>query len=248
MKINIILKSGGNISLLLFFFVTSIVSAQSVSIVDYLKRIERGEAEAVRKEIPVLFKENRDNPSVLFLDAVLTEAGDKALEKYKFIYQKFPRFPYSDAVLYRIFSYYFALGYYKTAEDYLSKLKSEFPSSPYLKIADRSIPEEEIAEVSVIEKPEREKEQIYKEVESIPLPSSAFTVQAGAFLNFKNAERLKSRFEKAGYYSSIYPKEVGGSILNVVIVGKFNDKEDAVKFLPKLKSKFKLNGRVLPLK
>ncbi len=222
----------------------SIIVAQSA--VDYLKMVENGQAERVRAQLPNLLKEHPNDASFLFLDAVLTEAGDEAVEKYKAILKKYPNSNFADASLYRIFSYYFALGYYKTAEDYLAKLKNDYPASPYLKVADRTIPEEELDQQLKLQPPKKEeKKSAVNEVKSI---EGKFTIQAGAFLNYKNAERLKNNFIKSGYYSTTYPKEVGGSILNVVIVGKFNSEAEAKNFLPKLKKEYKLNGRVIPLK
>ncbi len=233
--------------ILLFLFWATTIIAQNFSIVEYLKKVESGQAENVRQELPILLKEHPNDPSVIFLDAVLTEEGETALEKYKKLYNEYPQSQFADAALYRIFSYYFALGFYKKAEEYLNKLKDNYPSSPYIKAADRSIPEEEIDNSLTLD----EKEEIKQVAPSTKTGSSEslkYTVQAGAFLNYKNAERLKKNFQKAGYYSSIYPKEVGGSILNVVVVGKFKTEAEASAFLPKLKSQYKLNGRVTSLK
>jgi len=244
-KLNLKFKFCFTVYLLLIC--SSITSAQNVNIVDYLKRVETGEADQVRKELPALLKQNKGNPSILFLDAVLTEAGEQALEKYKNIYRKYPNSHFADASLYRIFSYYFALGYYSKAEKYLSKLKNEFPSSAYVNVADRSIPEEEI-EAELTDNTKKEIIAAQPSEQSENKVEYKFTVQAGAFLNYKNAERLKRNFQKSGYFASVYPKEVGGSILNVVIAGKFKTESAAKSFLPELKAKYKLNGRVVPFK
>jgi cell division septation protein DedD len=130
---------------------------------------------------------------------------------------------------------------------YLAKLKNEYPSSPYINVADRSIPEEKI-EVELADNAKKEVAAAQPVERSENKEEYKFTVQAGAFLNYKNAVRLKKNFQKSGYFSSVYPKEVGGSILNVVIAGKFKTESAAKAFLPKLKAKYKLNGRVIPYK
>jgi tetratricopeptide (TPR) repeat protein len=127
------------------------------------------------------FKSTAPNdPSVIFLDGVLTQNGDDALKKYSFVYEKYPKSRYADACLFRIFSYYYSLGYYKKAESYLTKLKTEYPASPYIKTADRTIPDED-SEINAVadNKPE----------EKIDAPKNyKYTIQVGAFLNADNAE------------------------------------------------------------
>ena len=70
---------------------------------------------------------------------------------------------------------------------------------------------------------------------------------AGAFLNKTNADNLKRKFENDGLYSSIFSKEVGGSLLNVVIVGKFSDKQTAQKSLTEIDKKYKLKGTIISI-
>ena len=117
----------------LFFFIFSLLiitetdlSAQEINIVDYLKRIEAGEIDNVRNEITMLRAANPNDPSVKFLDAVVTVDGPKALKKYEDVYNDYPQSKYADAALYRIFSYYYSLGIYNKAESYLNELKNKY--------------------------------------------------------------------------------------------------------------------------
>jgi len=177
------------------------VYSQEYNIVPLLKEIEKGNQQEVEKLVVKLLSERPNDPSIIFLDAVLTTEGNSALSKYQNVYGKYPKSKYADAALYRIFSYYYSLGYYKRAEEFLKKLQNEFPQSPYIKAANRNIPDDE---------------EIYSESVTSPVtqkPSAAddfnFTVQAGAFMNVQNAKNLKNKFEKEGYPSKINTKEVG---------------------------------------
>jgi len=211
--------------------------AQEINIVKYLKQIESGEIEKTRTEAKALLREYPDDPSVQFLNAVITTDGETALNKYLNIYNNYPESRYADASLYRIFSYYYSLGIYKKAESYLAELKSEYPASPYVKAADRNIPDEEIAVAKKTSQHARTK------------PAAEefnFTIQAGAFMNIANARNLKNKLEVEGYFSDVRTKTVGGTIFNVVIVGKFKEKNEAGELLKNLESNFKLNGRVIP--
>ncbi len=80
-----------------------------------------------------------DDPSVMFLDAVLKENGQEAVVIYQDIVDNHPKSKYADAALYRIFSYYYALGLYETAQEKLKQLKESYPTSPYIKVADQNL-------------------------------------------------------------------------------------------------------------
>lgn len=220
------------------------ILAQEINIVDYLKRIESGDIDKVRNEIPMLRAANPNDPSIKFLDAVVTADGNKALKKYEEVYNNYPQSRYADAALYRIFSYYYSLGVYNKAESYLSELKNKFPSSPYIKAADRNIPDEE---ENIVSAADNDKNVSDPEILNTIQTKYKFTVQAGAFLNFENAERLKNNLIQAGYPSEVNPKSVGGTILNVVTVGKLIAESESEPIINLLKQKFKLNGRVIPL-
>ncbi len=229
------MKLHQTILFLLLSFTT--LTAQEINIVKYLKQIESGEIEKTRTEAKALLREYPDDPSVQFLNAVITTDGQTALNKYLKIYANYPNSRYADASLYRIFSYYYSLGIYKKAESYLTKLKEEYPASPYIKAADRNIPDEEIAVAEKTEKP------------LITKPKADefnFTIQAGAFMNIANARNLKKQLEAKGYFSDVRTKSVGGTIFNVVIVGKFKEKNEANYMLNTLKDNFNLNGRTIP--
>ncbi|MHB8931303.1 MAG: SPOR domain-containing protein, partial [Melioribacteraceae bacterium] len=170
--------------------------------------------------------------------------GDEALRKYSTVLEKFPENKYADASLYRIFSYYYSLGYYKKAESYLNRLKKDFPESPYIKTADRKIPDIEEPSSQTVSEPQIPQPAQQKKIEA---KEYNFTIQAGAFLNIDNAKNLSDQLRKENYFTEITTKEVGGSILNIVNVGKFANEEKAKPVLNFLEKKFNLKGRVVPI-
>ena len=211
------------------------ITAQDQNIVNYLKQIENGNRSKAEEFVKAAGS-NHNNPSIYFLEAVLTPNGESALERYLNVYENYPHSAYADASLFRIFSYYYALGYYKRAESYLDQLKEFYPKSPYIKMTNRDIPDEDL----VVEK---------EEITPVPKDETEykFTVQAGAFLNLDNAKKLMSDFKSDGYACEIQTKDVGGSILNVVLVGKFIERSQTGPLLEHLKNKYKINGRVAVL-
>jgi len=207
--------------------------SQDVDIVAYLKQIENGEKSKVEEKLPDLKKEYPNSPSLMFLDGVLTENGQDAVAIYSKIVDYYPYSKYADAALYRIYSYYYALGLYDTAKKQLDKLKKNYPESPYIKIAEKKIPSDDEGSPGE-QKPDVKKQIDYK-----------YTIQAGAFSKIENAQSLKKDFEDSGFFSEIKEKVVGGTTFEVVYVGKFATENEAKNFLQVVNSEFKLKGRVV---
>ncbi|HSP86864.1 MAG TPA: SPOR domain-containing protein [Ignavibacteriaceae bacterium] len=208
---------------------------QDVDIVSYLKQIESGEKENVEKELPGLKTKYPNSPSVLFLEGILTENGQDAVSIYSKIVNSYPQSKYADASLYRIYSYYYAIGLYDAAKKHLSRLKKEYPSSPYIKISDKNIPSED--EIVDFNKKENETTK----------PPANYTIQAGAFGKLQNAQSLKKDFTDSGFKSGIKDKTIGGTVFHVVYVGEFISEDEAKNFLQVLNKEYKLDGRVIKM-
>jgi hypothetical protein len=215
---------------------SAVIFSQEKNIVPYLKQIEGGQRDSVITLLPELKKSYPDDPSVLFLVAVLTENGQDAVPVYNRIISDFPKSKYADASVYRLFSYYYSLGLYSAASVFLDKLKKQYPASPYIKIAQREVPSDNEISTIVQNTAHEDISGDYK-----------FTIQAGAFTNESNAAALKKSFENSGYHSFIKKKSVAGSDFNVVFVGEFKDRDEAESFLLVVNKQFELKGRVVPI-
>ncbi len=234
----------------------TLVFGQDVNIVPYLKLIEKGDIDLVKKELNSLMGKYPDSQNLKFLEAVVTEDGDIAVDKYQQFYKNHPDNAYADAALYRIFSYYFALGVYQKADSYLAELKAKYPDSPYIKAANRKIPDKVEFVAAYPDNKIKEKPAVKTppppakvttpkpEVNKAPAVVYKYTVQAGAFSNKANAKELVSKIAIDGYFADYYEKVVGGTTFNIVIAGKFVSKEEAVNLIDHLETKYKLNGNV----
>jgi tetratricopeptide (TPR) repeat protein len=227
---------------LLFSALPININAQDVNIVPYLQQIENGKADEVRNELIGLKERYSDDPSVMFLEGVLTENGQKAVVIYQKVVDEYPDSKFADAALYRIYSYYYALGLYESATEKLNKLIADYPKSPYIRIAKQNqLPvNPEITQEDKTDTTQHKNEDVkgtdYK-----------FTIQAGAFSNNENAESLQLKFEKSGIFSEIKDKLVAGTTFHVVYVGKFVTENDAGSFLKTINDKFELLGRVIQI-
>lgn len=219
--------------------ITSQVFAQEVDIVPYLKMIEQGKLEEAKTKLLDLKSDNPKSSNLIFLEAVLTENGQDAVVLYQTLVDKHPKSTYADASLYRLYSYYFALGLYNTADKNLAKLKKDYPESPYIKMASVNIVKNEVEET-----PLKTTETINQNEK---VNDYTFTVQAGAFTNAANANILKKDIENAGMVSFIKEKNVAGTTFNVVYVGKFETRKEAEDFLPIANTRFRIAGRVVDI-
>ncbi len=229
----------------IFLFVISILTAsqivaQEVDIVPYLKMIEQGNIEEAKSKLLELKTDYPKSSNLIFLEGVLTENGQDAIVLYQTIVEKYPKSAYADAAIYRIYSYYFALGLYNTADKNLAKLKKDYPESPYIKMAAANVVKNDVEETTpqttqtTVENNNVDKEFLY-------------TVQAGAFTNSDNAKVLQKEIENAGMISFIQDKNVAGTVFKVVFIGKFETRKEAEDFLPIANTRFRITGRVVEI-
>jgi hypothetical protein len=228
-----------------FLLIPSFITAQDIDIVPYLKQIEAGELTAVKEKLPELKTKYPGSPAIMFLDGVLTEDGQQAVAIYQRIIEKYPESKYADAAIYRVFSYFYALGLYEAAEKMRTILNLEYQDSPYRKLVEaHQMPE---YETPVNQQQEKQKVVTPPVGQSTHGTDYRFTIQAGAFSNSVNAVNLKNDFEKSGYVTEIKEKNVGGTVFQVVYVGRFSVRRDAEDFLYIINSKFNLAGRVVEI-
>ena len=123
------------ISIIIFVLFTPTLYAQTNNsepdIRHRLEMIEKGQAEAVRAELPSLMTNYQNNPGVMYLQAVLTTDGTEAAKLYQNIVDNFPKSEWGDDALYKLYQYYYSIGLYKTADQKLTQLKEEYPFSAY---------------------------------------------------------------------------------------------------------------------
>lgn len=232
---------------LLILVLSPNIFTQDVNIIPYLKQIESGQADEVKNELTDLKEQYPESPSVMFLNGVLTENGQEAVVIYGEIVDVYPDSKYADAALYRIYSYYYALGLYESAKKKLSMLIVNYPESPYINIAKQN---------QLLLNPDIEKEhdKVFRSEEDQQTFNDRsgvdynYTIQAGAFSNWENAQTLKDNFEQSGLYSKILEKKVAGTTFHIVYVGRFVTDNEAVSFLRTINSKFNLTGRVVDIK
>lgn len=219
---------------------------RDIDIVPYLKQIEAGQSKEVKEKLPELKVKFPGSPAIMFLDGVLTEDGQQAVAIYQRIIDNYPNSKYADAAVYRVFSYFYALGLYEAAEKMRNKLEYEYPGSPYLKLADANpIPKFETPQVT--QQPETKPIQPVEEPKKVPL-ESGFAIQAGAFTNSANAAILRDKFASDGFVTEIKDKTIGGTVFHVVYVGRYKTRNEAQDVLNIINPKYNLTGWIVEIK
>lgn len=225
--------------------------AQEPDINRQLTDINNGNISKVKKDLVELKQKYPKSPSVMYLDALLTENGEEAIGKYSAIVENYPKNKYADDALYKVYSYYYASGAYRMADGYLQQLKDTYPQSEYIKIAEETAEGKETENIHSGNNQDvnntAQKKSIPAAKNSIKDEDFKYTIQAGAFISLNNARNLKKSLETAGYFSEIKEKNVGGSILNIVNVGKYMAESEAKSELISINKTFNLEGRVVPI-
>jgi hypothetical protein len=235
------MKKYFSILLIVFSFSHAMdIIAQEVDIVPYLKMVEQGKIEEVKAKLLDLKSDYPKSSNLIFLEGVLTENGQDAVVLYQSVIDKYPKSAYADAAIYRLYSYYFALGLYNTADKNLNKLKKDYPESPYIKMAAANVVKNDVEDTH--------EQTNTNPVENIDVKKQfVYTIQAGAFTSSANAASLKKEIENAGLVSFIQEKSVAGTIFNVVFIGKYETKKEAEDFLLLANARFGINGRVVEI-
>lgn len=211
------------------------LSAQELDIISALRLIESGRADSVRSMLSRA--KDTETAGYIFVDALTTEQGQASVIKFEKLLKNYPNFKYNDAAIFRLHSYYYALGSYNRAKELSDKLEKEYPDSPYRKQLDKMLYSEENSNEPVQE-------------ENIRTPfvsntSAGYILQVGAFLNKSNAERFLKSLSTAGYDSYLEEKEIGGSVFSVVFVGEFNSEEESQTVKQKIDREFKTNAKII---
>lgn len=214
----------------------------------YIARINNGQGEEVRNEIPSLLAKYPNNPGVLYLQGLVTSDGGEAVRIYQSIVDNFPKSEWADDALYKVYQFYYALGLYRTAELKMNQLRKEYPSSKHLQAAAAEPETKGMAEehqpppATARPAPDTVAQTIH---EPVALPPLRFALQVGAFTTQVNAEKQKQFFEQLGYPVEVLSKVKDNRALFLVWVGTFANYDDAKAGGVEIKKKYNIASIVI---
>ena len=223
-------RQGRMIALGRFMIVCIVVSTlmqaqQNENIARMLEAIHTGSADSISTLLPELAREYPDETGYVYLMGITEHNGDRALRYFQSIVECCTTSEWRDDALYRLYQYHYAIGAYNTADKYLSRLELEYPSSPYLNVSSKPLPENK---------------------EAVPPASLGdFAVQIAVFSTNEDAEIRLDEMKRLGYSGELRAKVVGGKTLMAVWVGRFTSLESARTFAGKLNSRHRIDAIVV---
>lgn len=97
---------------------------------DFLSWLEKHSKEELKNRLDTIKKKYPDSPVPLFIEAYIEENGDRAIELYKQVVEKYPNSKFTENALLKLAQYHYAIGSYVSARQYLENLVDQFSDSP----------------------------------------------------------------------------------------------------------------------
>ena len=219
-----------------------------------LDYIYSGQTDRVRDELPSLEKKYPEDAGVRYLDAILTTDAVQAVKKFQTIVDHFPQSDWADDALHKVYQYYYSIGLYKTADQKLAQLKTQYPHSIYVIQADSGLATngqehtprpDSIAEVREgkdtgrVNVAETNRYSVIKETEE------KYAVQTGAFSAMDHAQKQVTFLSTIGKNATVSSKQIGDKKLYVVSLEGFSNEIEARNCIAELKSKYSIDAIII---
>ena len=247
------------------FLLVSLSFGQNIKL--YLSLIEEGKIEGVKENLPELISKYPNNPSVLYLKALLIQDGNSAIKLYKDLLKKYPNSKYAPNSAMKIGEYFYARGLYTQAATLLKNIPIKYPrfadiqrvtnlmvnsfnaigeadSARYYALIINSMFPNVDTGIDILSDKDKPLSQIFDFNKRRP-DLGPYVVQIGAFGSEKNAKRLKLQASQLGHDVSINKVDSNGKRLYAVRVNRYKSKKQAEKAGRDIKTKLGLEYRVL---
>ena len=256
---SIVMNPRSNI-LLLFLFITCFLSLISSFNID--KSVQTVLKDSLIN-IDEIDEKYSNQPEYLFLSALLDANGDSALDKYKSLFNKFPRHTYSDNAVFQVGSYYYTKGYYLKSSELYKKIPIYYHDSELLtESIDMFFKTLEITDSkdsiiyyrSVFSK-------LYPEFKNNNLPltyisnldkkdinyDTKYTIQVGAFKEYPRAESRMYMLRDLGFGVRIDESIIDNDKFFVIREGIYSTKKSADKIASRIKARTGIKCLIIEL-
>lgn len=239
--------------------------ADDAAIRELVARLDRGETEAVRQQLPELVAKYQNHPGILFVQARVATDGIEAAKLYQSVLDNYPASEWADDALFNLYQYYYAMGLYMTAELRMQQLRKDYPNSEHLAVKSAppagtdtlrktTVPPASPPVAADTPKTDPPAAPPSREVAAgaavTPNDTSTggampYTLQTGAFSTSENAQKQKAWFEELGYSAEITNRVRSGKSLYLVWVGSFANTTEARKVLKDIQSRYNITPIVV---
>jgi cell division septation protein DedD len=256
-------------ALLLLCLVPAALPAQTpddAPIRELIAQLDRGETEAVRRQLPEYVAKYQNHPGLLFVQARVATDGIEAAKLYQSVIDNYPASEWADDALYNLYQYYYAMGLYMTADLKLQQIRKEYPQSEYLSgrppastVAPAAAPAGGQPDAKAA--PPASPGAVSADTSPAPVKvtpsgqtiepgppaagSNPYTLQVGAFSTSDNARKQKAMFEEYGYAAEITNRVRSGKSLYLVWVGSFPNADEARKVLREIQARYNITPIVV---
>ena len=116
---------------LFFILLCSVVFSQDETD-SLIKEVQSGNTQSAIESLPKLKKKYSENPSVMFLDALLDDNHERSIKKYKQIYNLYEDSKYADDAIMKIAEFYYTNGSYVKSSDWVKKINLYYSKSEHV--------------------------------------------------------------------------------------------------------------------
>ena len=95
----------------------------------YFELAYQGQREEVAAALPELYRQHPNDGSVLYLEGLITQEGDVAVELFKRVASLYPTSPRAPNALLKVGEYLYSRGLYMQAAKYLGRIPMHYPRS-----------------------------------------------------------------------------------------------------------------------
>ena len=239
------------------FFLSSLFSF------DINTAISQALKDSINFKKEILFSSGADNADYIFLDALIEFNGDSASKKYKNFYYNYPQHKHADYAVYEIGSYYYSKGYYINSSSWFKKIPIHYHKSMlmeksiemffnsmivsgfadslsyYGNIFSKLYPNLDIGSYSINFPYEFKLNKEEKDIK--------YTIQIGAFEEYKRAESRMYMLRSSGFSVSIIEQKKDGINFYLVREGEYSTKKSANKIAMRIKARTGLSPIIVEL-
>ena len=224
---------------------------------NYIEDIESGNMDVPYDLIYSYDKIIPNNPVYLYLRGLIEVDGSKSIGYYKKLYNLDPKHEFADDAAMKIGEYYYSIGYYIQASEWLKKMPVYYPRSNrstdavdlfiksliisgkqdtamfYLKIIKNQMPNINVNEEYV----DMLKSSSYQDTpDDIPkVLGEYYFLQIGVYSDYGNARKVRDVLNLKGFNSQVEHKKVGSKRMYIVIEGRYLSERLANKASKKIK-------------
>jgi len=211
------------------FTIPAVAQPREARIIEYVRRISRGETDRVAGDFSLLRNELPASGGIVYVQGLVSQTEGEAVRCFRIVADSFPGSEWADDALARLFDVHRMTGRTEDAALDIEQLRSQYPRSPY--VTARYNPGGTSRHAAP------------KDSGGIAFADGEFAVQVGAFSKKRNAERLAQRFRDDGWRVDTFDNLLDGHLTYYLVwIRSYESPEEAQRYQTVIESKYKIHG------